>query len=114
MLLAVHEVTHRELTDALIQVADSSIPLTERLVTMAIAYREYAHTHPVCYELAMSSNPEIRPPQEVLVQLVLPLQTLFAQLTTESESLVALRGAYALLHGWVSLEINQQLQRGGI
>ncbi len=113
MLLAVNEVTHQELTDAIMQVADSSTPLSERLVSIAIAYRQYAHAHPVCYELAMSSNPEIKPPQDVLVQQVLPLQALFAQLTNETVSLVALRGALALLHGWVSLEINQQLQRGG-
>lgn len=113
MLLAVNEVTHVELTNAIMQVADNSIPLTERLVKMAITYRQYAHAHPTCYELAMSSNPEIRPPQEMLVQLVLPLQTLFTQITDDNNSLVALRGAFALLHGWVSLEIGQQLQRGG-
>jgi AcrR family transcriptional regulator len=113
MLLAVNEVTHRELINALMQVADSPASLTERLVTMAIAYRQYVHAHPVCYELAMGSNPEIRPPQEMLVQLVLPLQAVFSQFTNENDSLVALRGAFALLHGWVSLEISQQLQRGG-
>jgi hypothetical protein len=50
----------------------------------------------------------------VQVQLVLPLQALFAQLLAdEADSLAALRGAYAFLHGWVSLEIGQQLRRGG-
>ncbi len=113
MLLAVNEVTLQELADTIMQVADSCKTLTECLVEMAIAYRQYAHTHPVCYELAMSSNPEIKPPQDVQVQLILPLQDLFAQLTGDNDSLAALRGAFALLHGWVSLEINQQLRRGG-
>ncbi|MGB1287561.1 MAG: TetR/AcrR family transcriptional regulator [Aggregatilineales bacterium] len=113
MLLAINEVTIRELVDAIMQASDNADPLIERLVAVAMAYRQYAHDHPVCYELAMSSNPEIKPADDVQVQLVLPLQSLFAQLAGETESLVALRGAYALLHGWVSLEINQQLQRGG-
>ena len=113
LLLAVNEVTHSELNVATLDAADSSAALAERLVNIALAYRHYAHAHPVCYELAMSSNPETRPAEDMLVQLVLPLQALFAQLAGEADSLAALRGAYAFLHGWVSLEINQQLQRGG-
>ena len=113
MLLAVNEVTAHELVEAMMQAADSSAPLVERLVNVAIAYRQYAHEHPICYELAMSSKSEIQPGQEVKVQLVLPLQDLFSQLVDKEDSLAALRGAYAFLHGWVSLEINQQLRRGG-
>lgn len=113
MLLAINEVTGRELVNAMMQAADSALPLIERLMTVARAYRQYAHDHPVCYTLSMSSDPEIQPSQEVRLQQVLPLQTLFIELTNEADSLVALRGAYAFLHGWVSLEINQQLRRGG-
>ncbi|NQU29174.1 MAG: TetR/AcrR family transcriptional regulator [Anaerolineae bacterium] len=113
MLLAVNEVTLRELIAVMMDAVDSPAPLVARLVTVATAYRDYAHAHPVCYELAMSSNPEIKPAQDVQVQMVLPLQALFAQLTDGADSLAALRGAYAFLHGWVSLEINQQLRRGG-
>ena len=113
LLLAINEVTNTELIKVMMQAADNPESLTERLVLVAKAYRQYAHDHPVCYELTMSSNPEIRLAEDLRVQLVLPLQALFAQLTDEAQSLVALRGAFALLHGWVSLEINQQLQRGG-
>ncbi len=114
MLLAINEVTIIELINLLMQAADNAAPLTERLVEVALAYRQYAHAHPVCYELAMSSSPEIKPAEDVQVQLVLPLQALFTQLTDETDSLAALRGAFAFLHGWVSLEIGQQLRRGGI
>ena len=113
MLLAVNEVTLYELFDVISQASDSSMSLVERLVAIALAYRQYAHAHPVCYELAMRSNSETRPNQELQVQLILPIQELFAQLTNEADSLVALRGATAFIHGWVSLEISQQLQRGG-
>lgn len=113
MLLAVNEVTNQELTKVIMKADDASTSLTERLVRMALAYRQYAHEHPICYAMAMGSNAEIRPSQDMLVQLILPLQDLFAQFTDEEQSLVALRGAFAMLHGWVSLEISQQLQRGG-
>ena len=113
MLLAINKVTISELINLMMQAADIAAPLTERLVTVAMVYREYAHAHPVCYELAMSSRPEIKPAEDEQVQLVLPVQALFAQLAGETDSLAALRGAYALLHGWVSLEIGQQLRREG-
>jgi len=113
MLLAMNEITSRELVDAMMVASDSDVPLVERLLNLARAYRQYAHQHPVCYELSMSSNADIKPDFETQVQLVLPLQALFAQLVDEEDSLAALRGAYAFLHGWVSLEIGQQLRRGG-
>jgi AcrR family transcriptional regulator len=113
MLLAINEVTSLELVATMIQAADSTVPLIDRLVKVAMAYRQYAHEHPICYELAMSNNAEIKPGLDMQVQLVLPLQALFAQLIDEADSLAALRGAYAMLHGWVSLEIGQQLRREG-
>jgi AcrR family transcriptional regulator len=113
MLLAVNEVTLDELRAVMMDAVDSSASPVAQLVTVALVYRTYAHAHPVCYELAMSSNPDIQPDEDVRLQMVLPLQALFAQLTDGADSLAALRGAYAFLHGWVSLEINQQLRRGG-
>ena len=113
MLLAINEMTIRELFATLNDADDSSASLTERLVNIARTYRQYAHDHPVCYELAMSSRPEIKPSVELQVELILPLQALLADLTNEEDSLPSLRGVSAFLHGWVSLEINQQLQRGG-
>ncbi len=113
LLLAVNEVTLREMTGVLINAIDGALPRMERLMNVAKAYRRYAHAHPVCYELAMSSKPEIKPSQDVQVQMVLPIQASFAELSGEADSLAALRGAVAFLHGWVSLELGQQLQRGG-
>ncbi|HSH03232.1 MAG TPA: WHG domain-containing protein [Anaerolineae bacterium] len=113
LLVAINEATSVALFAELGVAAEGEGSLVERLVGVAEAYRRYAHAHPVCYALAMSSNPELKPPQATQVGWVLPLQALFAELATEAESLAALRGAYAFLHGWVILEIGQQLQRGG-
>ena len=113
MLLAVNEVTLKELNVVITQAIDSEGLLIERLVKVAEVYRQYAHANPVCYELAMRSQPELKPSLDVQVQMVLPIQALFAQRTGEADSLAALRGAVAFLRGWVSLENSQQLRRGG-
>ena len=85
-----------------------------RMVAILHAYRRFAHQHPQPYMLAMTTKPGAgRPDEDALVQLVLPLQALIVQISGEAESLVALRGAFALVHGYVMLELNQQLQRGG-
>ncbi|HID53966.1 MAG TPA: hypothetical protein EYP41_18255 [Anaerolineae bacterium] len=51
--------------------------------------------------------------ENILVQQILPIQEIIAGITGPKKSLAALRGALALAHGFVMLEINQQLQRGG-
>ena len=113
LLLAVNELTVSELHAALLDAANTDGTLIERLLKLATAYRTFAHEHPVCYALSMRNDPAIRPSHELQVQLVLPFQGLFAQIAREDISLAALRGAYAFLHGWVSLEIGQHLRRGG-
>lgn len=113
VIRAVNEITLRELFDAMNQADNPQEAPAERLVSIAKAYRRYAHKHPVCYVLAMSSSPEIKPPLEIQTRLVLPLQALVAEITGEANSLSGLRGVYAFVHGWASLEIAQQLRRGG-
>lgn len=54
-----------------------------------------------------------RPDEAWLVEMVLPLQGLIAGLSGDVDALSALRGALALAHGFILLELNQQLQRGG-
>ncbi len=93
---------------------DDTRPSSERLLAVLRALRQYGLAHPNLYQLAMTSSPgDGRPEEEVLVQMVLPLQALMADVVGEANSLSALRGAVALAHGFVMLEINQQLQRGG-
>ncbi|MAS35060.1 MAG: hypothetical protein CL610_13705 [Anaerolineaceae bacterium] len=86
----------------------------ERIMAMAMAYRQYAHEHPITYGLAYTNTiPELRPDEAQQEQAVLPYQALVAEITGEAQSLPALRGLLALMHGFVMLELAQQLRRGG-
>ena len=65
------------------------------------------------FEYAAALVRATRPDEAYMVQLITPVQELMAALVGEAESLTALRGAYALVHGYVMLELNEQLRRGG-
>ncbi len=84
------------------------------LLGMALAYHEFARANPAAYQLAFSSaNDDLRPDEQMLEQLALPLQAAMASISGEADSLTALRGAWALIHGFVSLELTGQMRRGG-
>lgn len=86
----------------------------ERLLVLGSAYREFALAHPQCYLLAFNNTrDELRPDEAYIVQLVLPVQELFVEISGEARVLTALRGAFALLHGYAMLGITNQLRRGG-
>ena len=85
-----------------------------QLLAIFRAFRRFAHTHPQSYQLLFTAQVgATRPDEGWLVEVVLPLQTLVAQIVGDADSLSALRGALALAHGFVMLELNHQLQRGG-
>lgn len=85
-----------------------------QLTAVLHAHRTFAHTRPQCYMLALANpNDAQRPDEDVLVQIALPIQAIVAQITGEAHALAALRGALALVHGFVMLELNNQLRRGG-
>jgi len=85
----------------------------EKLLAIFLAYRAFAHANPRRYLLAYHENDAYRSDEALLVQMVLPVQGIMAELIGEERSLTALRGALALVHGFVLLEINNQLRRGG-
>jgi len=117
LLAAVNQVTIRELFAVLHAAMDADSPLEQRLLRMAHAYRDFAHANPVTYELAFTTSiPELQAEETEAQNLeaVLRIQALFVEwLGGEDESLAALRGALALMHGWVRLEMAEQLRRGG-
>jgi AcrR family transcriptional regulator len=85
-----------------------------KMFAMVSAYRDYAHHHPMTYGLAFNSTiPDILPDAIQAEGLAIPIQTLMAQLTGEARALSALRGAMALVHGYVMLELSGQFRRGG-
>lgn len=85
----------------------------EKLLAVFLAYRAFALANPRRYLLAYHENDAYRSDEDLLVQMVLPIQGIMVALTGEVRSLTALRGALALVHGFVLLEINNQLRRGG-
>jgi AcrR family transcriptional regulator len=85
-----------------------------RLTAVLHTHRTFALTHPQCYMLALANPIDAqRPDEDLLTQMVLPIQTIVAEIAGETQSLAALRGALALVHGFVLLELNNQLRRGG-
>jgi AcrR family transcriptional regulator len=115
LLQAVNARTITRLFDAYGAALDQAGGDTLReLVAVLHAHRMFAHANPRTYMLAFTtSSPAQRPDPAQLVQLVLPLQARMAALVGAEHSLTALRGALALVHGFVMLELNSQLQRGG-
>lgn len=93
--------------------AASSDP-TAQLLTILRAHRAFARANPQTYILAFTTTiPEQRADAAMLEQLALPIQALMAQISGPEQSLPALRGALALVHGFVMLELNDQFKRGG-
>ena len=81
---------------------------------LALAYRSFALENPTAYSLLFSNlAPESRPDEQLMEAIAIPLQALMAQVSGPEPSLAALRGALALLHGFVTLELNGQFKRGG-
>ena len=114
LLRAINERTARELAQHLYDAADENLPARERLIAVARAFRQFAHENPACYMLSSSTpQDETRPDFDERVELVIPIQQIFSEIAGEDESLAAIRGAYAFMHGWVILELMQQFERGG-
>lgn len=116
LLRAVNDLTTRSLSEALHHVVDETQTedFLPRMMRVAIAFRQFVHDHPACYMLyANTLRDDTRPDFDERVQAVLPLQRVIASAVGEDDSLAAIRGAYAFLHGWVILEITEQFERGG-
>jgi AcrR family transcriptional regulator len=112
LLREVNTETSKRLFAELYPVIEEPIPSIERARNLAHQYRAFAHRHRHTYSLLFTNNTDdFRPDDAQQVQAVLPLQHLIADLTGETQSLPALRGLVALLHGFVMLEFSQQLRR---
>jgi AcrR family transcriptional regulator len=83
-----------------------------RLLRIAQAYRQFALRHPAVYRLTFTLlEGESRPAADELLALAIPLQAEWSQWVPEVQSLSALRGFWALVHGFVLLELSGQFQR---
>ncbi len=114
LLKAVKLLTLQQLLNAM-EEAQATAPTEPiaRMLALLAAYREFAQAQPRLYFLAFGDNDAYRPDEDVLVQMVLPVQAVMAEISGQTASLTALRGAFALAHGFVMLELTDQLRRGG-
>lgn len=113
LLRAINTLTMREITEAMRHASQSSDNPYDQCMAMARAYWDYATAHPVAYHLAFSTSDNASPDPAVLQAMALPLQAIFARAIGDEKSLIALRGAWALLHGFVSLYLTKRFQREG-
>lgn len=115
LLRAVNVLTNHRLSHALTEAANSAgNDPAARMMALMRAYRDFAHQNPHTYTLAfLDSAPELRLRPEAGVEMALPLQTEMTLLSGEGYALTALRGAWALVHGFVMLELGSHFQRGG-
>ncbi len=85
-----------------------------QMLAICHGHRQFAHAQPKNYALAFTAaSDEQRADPASLVEMVLPVQAIMAQISGQEHSLSALRGMLGLIHGFILLELNQQLQRGG-
>ncbi|MBX3062882.1 MAG: TetR/AcrR family transcriptional regulator [Anaerolineae bacterium] len=114
LLRAINAVTGRQMLTAMQQAADAETDPQVKLIAMLRAYRRFALAHPLAYDLLYSNAlPDSRLDPADAEQMALPLQARMAESVGAEQSLEALRGAWALVHGFVMLELAGQFQRGG-
>lgn len=114
LLRAVNQATETALTDAL-QVAMELAPTPQAQVLAVLQeYRAFALGHPITYGLLYTNTlPALHTDPQQGIRFAIPLQQIMAQVVGEDRSLESLRGAWALVHGFVMLELCGQFRREG-
>lgn len=113
LLRAMNTVTMEKLVEAMNANFSGENP-QQNLIQMAHAYREFARQNPSAYALALGNlSDKMRPDPLHMEALAIPLQGIVEKLTGAENSLPILRGFWALIHGFVMLELNQSFRRGG-
>lgn len=114
LLQAVNALTIQALFAALDAAMDAQMPLQDRLLALAWAYRRFALAYPATYDLAFTNTlAEMQSEADLSESGILAIQRVVGELSGEALSLPALRGIWALIHGFVVLEMNGQFRRGG-
>ncbi len=114
LLRAVNLQTAQRMVKAMEQAMSSESDSYARFLAMAHACRTFGYTYPMTYRLAFTNtNPDLRPDDALLEAMAIPIQQVMAEISGEADSLAALRGAWALMHGFILFEISGQFRRGG-
>jgi AcrR family transcriptional regulator len=116
LLRAVNNATGAQLISSVREAVSATKGSPEaQIMAMSKAYRAFAHANPIVYGLLYSAiSPDAQSDPQEAEQQVLPLQALMAQVSGQDHSLPALRGALALIHGFVMLELTGNFRRGGV
>lgn len=114
LLRAVNAYTEAKLFEAITPALQADAHPIDKVRQIAFDYRQFGLSHPTTYGLMYTNTiDELRPDFEEGVQAVTPFQTLISHLSGDADSLSALRGLLAIMHGFVMLELAGQLRRGG-
>lgn len=114
LLRAVNEITTQRLIDTVLAAASGHTSPHQRVLEMANAYRDFAKAFPETYSLAFSAgSPDIRPDPATRSAMAQPVEALLAEVSGATDSMTAIRSLLALLHGFVTLEMSGQFDRGG-
>lgn len=114
LLRALNLQTARQLTASMQERAPAAGDARQQLLSLAQDWRAFAHAYPATYLLAFADGgPQLRPDDRLLEALAIPIQRVMANISGEGQSLAALRGLWALIHGFILLELRGQFRRGG-
>ena len=115
LLHAVIEDTYRHMFEAYDDAIQNSGPNAEdKLLALMDAHYQFAHANPNAYVLAYTAaDPQQLSDADMLLKQALRVQEIIIKITGEANSLTAVRGLLAIVHGFVMLELNGQLRRGG-
>lgn len=114
LLRAVNSDTVSHLFDALDKALDLNAEPKTQLLEGARYYRAFAFENAASYGLLFTNTiDDLRPDEDENLRRILPYQALISKICGDDHSLDATRGFLALMHGFVMLEISQQLRRGG-
>ena len=115
LLFAVIELTYLRLFAAYdIALKSASDDPLDQIIRLSQAHRTFAHANPNTYMLAYTIPDPVFPDNpDMLLERAISIQEIMRQISGEENSLTALRGVLALIHGFVSLELNGQFRRGG-
>ncbi len=114
LLRAINAETNARLLAAMAPGLQTPGATTDKILAVARAYRAFAHANSYTYDLLFTNTlDDLRPNHTEAVQGVLPYQQVMAEIAGDDRSLAATRGLLALMHGFVMLELADQLRRGG-
>lgn len=114
LLRAVNAYTEAKLYQAISPALQSDQSPENKIRQIAQDYRQFGLSHPTTYGLLYTNTiDELRPDFEEGVRSVLPFQQLMSEISGDDDSLKAIRGILAIMHGFVMLELSGQLRREG-